>query len=233
MSGLLSLREVEPRFLDPILALEGDACWSLLEPFASAYVCAYIYDAQTVPKDAVRIVYLCLSRLLASPELRRTSYGSGRFTGFDQPRLAQTLMFVSVEHAELAARYVNGDWSEIDRILPLIDRFVRAGGWAASVMGLFLTLCERAKASYPAQDFADQILSIIGDDTVELKGWHETFFPAWIAGLVQHFADRDPPMSLPLAKKFLRILDLLVDMGDRRSAALQLGEVFREVRVAA
>jgi hypothetical protein len=40
-------------------------------------------------------------------------------------------------------------------------------------------------------------------------------------------------MSPPLAQKFLRILDLLVDMGDRRSAALQLGEAFREVRVAA
>jgi hypothetical protein len=82
-------------------------------------------------------------------------------------------MFVSVEHAALAARYVNGDWSEIDRILPLIDRFVRAGGWAASVMGPFLTLCERARASYLAEAFADQVLAVIGDSS-ELKGWHGT-----------------------------------------------------------
>ncbi len=142
-------------------------------------------------------------------------------------------MFVSIEHADLAARYVNGDWSEIERILPLIDRFVRTSGWAASVMGLFLTLCERARASYPAEAFADQILAIISDRAGELKGWHGTFIPARIAGLVQHFADRNSPMSLPLAQKFLRILDLLVDMGDRRSAALQLGEAFREVCVAA
>jgi hypothetical protein len=133
----------------------------------------------------------------------------------------------------LAARYVNGDWSEIERILPLIDRFVRAGGWAASVMGSFLTLCERAKAWYPAEVFADQVLTVIGDSSVELKGWYGTFIPARIAGLVQYFADQYSPMSLHLAQKFLRILDLLVDMGDRRSAALQLGEAFREVRVAA
>jgi hypothetical protein len=38
--------------------------------------------------------------------------------------------------------------------------------------------------------------------------------------------------QLHLAQKFLRILDLLVDMGDRRSAALQLGEAFREIRAA-
>lgn len=232
MSGLLSLQEVQPRFLDPILALEGDTCWSLLAPFASTYVCAYVYDAPAVHDDAVSVVDLCLGRLLASPELQRTSYRSGEFSGFDQPRLARTLMFVSVEHAALAARYVNGDWSKIKRILPVIDRFVRAGGWAASVMVSFLTLCERAKASYPAEAFADQILAIIGDGAGELKGWHGTFIPARIAGLVQHFADRDSPMSLPLAQKFLRILDLLVDMGDRRSAALQLGEAFREVRAA-
>lgn len=233
MSGLLPLQEVRPRFLDPMLALEGDTCWALLAPFASTYVCAYVFDAPTFPDDAVGTLDLCLGRLLISPQLNRASYRSGEFSGYDQPQLARTLMFISVEHAALAARYVNGDWSEIWRILPVIDHFVRSGGWAASVMESFLTLCERAKASYPAATFADQILSIVGSDDGELKDWHGTFIPARIAGLVQDFADRDSPMPLPLAQKFLRILDLLVDMGDRRSAALQLGEAFREVRVAA
>jgi hypothetical protein len=232
MSGLLTLEEIRPRFLEPIFALERDTCWALLSPFTSSYACAYVYDAGVVPKDAVAILDLCLGRLLASSAFKRGSYRSGEFSGFDQPQLVRTLMFVSVEHAALAARYVNGDWSEINRILPLIDRFVRAGGWAASVMGPFLTLCERAKASYPAEAFTDQVLAVIGDSS-ELKGWHGTFIQARIAGLVQHFADRDSPMPLCLAQKFLRILDLLVDMGDRRSAALQLGEAFREIRAVA
>ena len=74
MAGLLSLTEVQPRFIDPILALEGDACWALLAPFASTYVCVYVYDALAVPDDAVSVLDLCLSRLLASPQLsaRRT-----------------------------------------------------------------------------------------------------------------------------------------------------------------
>jgi len=212
--------------------LEGDPCWALLAPFTSAYVCSYIYDAAVVPADAVAILDLCLGRFLGSPAFKRESYRSGEFYGFDQPRLIETLMFVSVEHAALAARYVNGDWSEINRILPLIDRFVRAGGWTASVMGPFLTLCERAKAIYPAEAFAAQILAVIGDGTKQLKGWQHLSIPARIAGLVQYFADRDAPMPLHLAQMFLRMLDLLVDMGDRRSAALQLGEAFREIRAA-
>lgn len=229
VAGLLPLSDFQARFLDPILGLEGDNCWDLLSPFASSYICTYVYDAPTVPADAVSTLELCLGRLLQDSAFKRASYRSGEFSGFDQPELVRTLMFVSVERADLAARYVNGDWSEISRILPLIDRFIRAGGWAASVMDPFLTLCERASAYYPAEAFADQVLAIIGDGPGNLKGWHGTFIPARIAELVQHFAHRNVPMTMALAQKFLRILDMLVDMGDRRSAALQLGEAFREV----
>ena len=229
LAGLVSLSEFQARYLDPILGLEGDTCWALLSPFASTYICAYVYDAQDVPNDAITTLDLCLGRLLQDSAFQRDSYRSGEFSRFDQPRLVQTLMFVSVEHAELAARYVNGDWSDIGRILPLVDRFIRAGGWAASVMDPFLTLCERARANYPAEDFADQVLATIGEGSNNLKGWHGTFIPARIAELVQYFTHRDTPMELSLAQKFLRILDMLVDMGDRRSAALQLSEAFREI----
>lgn len=231
VAGLLPLSDFQARFLDPILGLEGDNCWALLSPLASTYICAYVYDAPVVPADAVATLDLCLGRLLKDSAFRRDAYRSGEFSGFHQPELVRTLMFVSVERAALAARYVNGDWSEISRILPLIDCFIRAGGWAASVMDSFLTLCERARANYPAEAFADQVLSIVGEGSDNLKGWHGTFIPARIAELVQHFAHRDAPMTLALAQKFLRILDMLVDMGDRRSAALQLGEAFREIRL--
>jgi hypothetical protein len=230
VAGLLPLSDFRALFLDPITALEDEICWALLSPFASTYVCVYVYDAPIVPADAVAMLDLCLGRLLQAPAFKRDSYRSGEFSGFDQPELARTLMFVSVERADFAARYVNGDWSEIGLILPLIDCFVRTGGWAASVIGPFLTLCERAKNYYPAEAFADQVLRVISDGPENLRGWHGTFIPARIAELVQHFAHRDSPMTLALAQKFLRILDILVDMGDRRSAALQLSAAFREIR---
>lgn len=231
VAGLLPLSEFQALFLDPILGLEGDNCWALLSPFASTYVCAYVYDATLIPTDAVATLDLCLGRLLEDAAFKHDSYRSGEFSGFDQPELVRTLMFVSVDRAESSARYVNGDWSEINRILPLVDRFVRAGGWAAPVMDQFLTLCERARANYPAEAFVDQVLAIIGDGPDKLEGWRGTFIPARIAELVQHFAHRDAPMKLSLAQRFLRVLDMLVDMGDRRSAALQLGEAFREIRL--
>lgn len=232
ISGMLPAAEVRTQFLEPIFDLEGDTCWALLSPFVSSYISRYIYDAQAVPNGATEVIGLCLERLLKSPSFKRSSYYAGEFHGFDEPRLVQTLMFVSIEDAGGAARYVNGDWSEIGMILPLVDRYIHAGGWIASVMGQFLTLCERAKSAYPAEMFAGQILAVIGDGSEPLKGWNGTLIPARIAGLVQFFADRDTPMSRALGQKLLRVLDLLVDMGDRRSAALQLSETFREIKIS-
>jgi hypothetical protein len=84
---------------------------------------------------------------------------------------------------------------------------------------------------YPTDAFADQVLAIIGSGPDNFPGWRGTLIPARIAELVQHFAHREAPIEKPLAQKLLRILDILVDMGDRRSAALQLGEAFRETRL--
>jgi hypothetical protein len=204
----------------------------MLSPFVSNYASRYIYDAKDIPKGAFEVMELCLERFLRSSSFKRSAYRSGEFHGFAEPRLLELFMFVYFEHAALAARFANGDWSEIKLILPIVDRFVRAGGWSGSVMYHFLTLCERANDAYPAELFADQILAVIGDGTEPLKGWHGTFIPARIAGLVQHFASRETPMPPQLGQKLLRVLDLLVDMGDRRSAALQLSESFREIKIA-
>ena len=75
-------------------------------------------------------------------------------------------------------------------------------------------------------------MAAVGNGSEPLKGWRGTFIPARIAGLVQHFASREAPMPPQLGQKLLRVLDLLVDMGDRRSAALQLSEAFREIKIA-
>jgi hypothetical protein len=53
------------------------------------------------------------------------------------------------------------------------------------------------------------------------------------AGVVQRLADCNYPLRLKLAQELLHILDALVDLGDRRSAALEQTEAFRSVQLAA
>ncbi|MFD2177166.1 hypothetical protein [Veronia pacifica] len=231
VAGFISLSELRSCFLEPILQLEDEECWEFLAPFAETYICRYLYDVNLVPEDAVDVIELCLERFLQDKSFKRGDYRSGEFFGLHKPKLIDIFMFISVEHASGAARYVNGDWSEIERIMPIVDRFIKVGGWAAPIISPFLTLCERSKECYPAEAFADQIVETLSGDPTSLIGWHGTFIPARIAGMVQHLAHREAPMELSLARKFLHILDILVDMGDRRSAALQLGEAFRSVRL--
>ena len=115
--------------------------------------------------------------------------------------------------------------------MPLIDRMVRAAGWNPYVMRQFVTLCERSGAAYSVDTFADHVLSQIVDGRLP-KGWKGSSIPAAIAALVQVHADRLHPLPAPLARKLLQVLDALVDLGDRRSAALQQSESFRGVCLA-
>jgi hypothetical protein len=51
-----------------------------------------------------------------------------------------------------------------------------------------------------------------------------------MATLVQMVAAREHPLSEELRTKLLRLLDLLVELGDRRSAALLGSEWFKTIR---
>ncbi|WP_025769620.1 ATP-binding protein [Thioalkalivibrio sp. HK1] len=235
VAGLVPLDYLRNHFLDPIFELERENCWALLAPFTIVYVRHYVYGASIVQDSTVDILDRCLGRFLKASIFDRDSSRSGSFLDFHQydliPDLIRTLMFVLDEYADSSDGYENDEWKKVSQVLPVIDRFVRAGGWIALVMDSFLMFCERAKDNYPAEDFADQVLAVIGDGPDRLRGWHGTPIPARIAGLVQHFAHRETPMQQTLAQKFLRILDVLVDMGDRRSAALQQSNAFREVQM--
>lgn len=156
-----------------------------LAPFVHLYICMHVYDAKDVPPDAPALLMRCLEQLLKATTFDPEAYRSGELHGFDQPLLAKALMFVAIDDpAPGATRYANGDWSDIGRILPVKDHFVRSAGWVSTIMSHFLRLCERAKEVYPAELFADQVLHVIDGGGPPLKGWHGTFLPARIAGLV-------------------------------------------------
>jgi hypothetical protein len=227
----LTMDELEQIFLEPVLALANEHCHELLAPFVSLYVCVAIYDAPVMPKNAIDVLRRCLDRVLKDPAFSPGSHRDGEIYGHRLPKMVRALLFVSADNAGGAARFANGIWADIDTVLPIVDPLVRGAGFSASVMSDFLTLVERARETYPIESFADQVLAVLGSGRAALKGWRRGFLPARIAGLVQSFAVRETPMALGIAQKLLRILDILVDMGDRRSAALQTSDSFREVQI--
>jgi hypothetical protein len=230
IAGLLEVDEIKSTFLDTIFYLEDEFCWEMLAPFCQNFVARNILRQQVISPYAIQLLNICQGRVLQSSVFNSGHYNRGKFYGSDLPSLLRTLMFVEADSYSGTIRFFDDKWDALRLVLPLIDNFIWAGGWSVAVMGHFLTLCERAIAVFPAGHFADLILFVL-DGQVSLQAWHGTSICPRLADLVNKLANRETPMPVELRQKMLRILDALVDMGDRRSAALQQGEIFREIKI--
>lgn len=232
--GLIGAEEAEASFIAPICAIDDeDTCFDLLAPLFTMFVCQHVLDSVDVAPITPVVLDRSLDRLLAAPTFNRSAYRAGEMHGFSMSQLAHWLMFVGVERATLAHRFSNGDWSDIELIIPTVERFVRSAGWAPTIMEDFLTLAERAREDFPAEVFADAVLAALAAKSDLGARWRGTMIAARIASRVQDIADRSSPLPLVLGQKLLRILDTLVDQGDRRSAALQISPAFRDLRIDA
>ncbi|MDE2166775.1 MAG: hypothetical protein KGJ66_10630 [Alphaproteobacteria bacterium] len=211
--------------------VDDEEALSVLARFADMIVRRHICDAATIPANAIPLLDDCVSRVLNDRTFKPHSWHAGQVNGYAMPELIAALLFVNVEkNAPGAARYANGDWSQIETIMPIIDRMVRHVGWSSYVMGKFLDLCERAGRAYPISKFGQQAnaaLSAIGNAE---EGWTGTILPARMAGVVQRQADRNFPLGLEDARELLKVLGTLIDLGDRRSAALEQTEAFRGIQ---
>ena len=226
----LSEAEFRGRLLAAILDQPDEIAMRMLAPFTGALAALGILDAPHMDSRVLGLLAAALDRVLEHRDFRRSRYNDGRLSGFDLPELIKTLLFVAVEGAIGAIRFANGRWSDLPQVLPLVDKLVRQGGWIPYVADQFVKLCEQAGGDYPAEAFADLMLAQVVDGRLP-SGWRGTLVPAAVARLVQAHADRQHPLPTELARKLLNILDALVDLGDRRSAALQQSESFRGVRL--
>lgn len=223
--------EILERMLRPMFAQPDEIAIRLIAPFTQSLVCSEILDAPTIRDDTLRLLQAILEWTLENDELRFSPDDDAYMSGFHLPQLVDSLLFVIVDDAPGAARFANGHWDDLGKVMPLIDRMVRAAGWHPYVANKFVTLCERSGAAYPPDTFANQMLAQIVDGRLP-AAWKSAQVPAKVAALVQAHADRQHPLPTSLARKLLQVLDALVDLGDRRSAVLQQSECFRGVRLA-
>lgn len=101
---------------------------------------------------------------------------------------------------------------------------MQRAGWSVFVIGTYFTLCERAGAAFPIDTFTRQITTLSDARGNYPAKWVGTNIPARLSGVVQVLAGANHPLTRPQARDLLSILDRLVDMGDRRAAALQQSE---------
>lgn len=203
----------------------------VLAPFTQEAVIRHVIDAPTVPPNTFELLDDCAARVSLDPTFSPGSYRAGEVSGWDMPKLIKALLFVPLdEPAGGSARFANGDWSQVGIVMPIVTKMIGSAGWSTFVAQTFMTLCERAGTAYPVRDFAAQA-NLMLDALPNAKGaWSGTTLPARVAATVQRLADANFPLRSDDAQSLLRILDALIDLGDRRSAALELTSAFKNVQ---
>ncbi|MDE0422406.1 MAG: hypothetical protein OXK76_16190 [Gammaproteobacteria bacterium] len=217
------------KLLNPF-AVDNEDSFSVLAEFVEDAVVRHVIDAPTVPNGTLTLLEYCTDRVLRHPAFRRGGYRAGELYGWSLPKVVRALLFVPLdEKAPGSVRFANGDWSELSIAMPVVSKVVTELGWSRDVMDWFLQLCERADTAYPIEPFADQVLPVVASAN---DRWSGTTIPARIAATVQRLADANFPIDAALARRLLVILDALVELGDRRSVALERSPTFREIREA-
>ena len=228
ISLMLPVDEGTRRFLQPAMAINDEAFASLAEWFTS-HLITQVADSKEIPQTALQLLSVITQRVLASGAWRHAGHGGLSEQGFVD--IVKHLFFSDFGYAGGAVRFANRNWTEVGVVIPVFEPILRAHGSVTFVARAWMDLCESSLEHYPVQHFVDNLEHIlVGEGTP--SGWRGTQLPARLSGLIQRFSERQQPIPLGMAQKLLQALDRLVDMGDRRAAAVQLSEVFRSVRMA-
>jgi hypothetical protein len=194
----------------------------------------HVFDAAVIPANTLPLLDDCATRLINDRVFKPKGWRAGEVHGYSLPELIKSLLFVNVEeNCPAAARFANGNWSEIATIMPIINRVVRCIGWSQFVMGRYIELHKRAGKSFPIADFGGQLNGALGSIDSSEEGWTGTVLAAKLAAIVQRQADWNFHLRGEDAQALLKILDALIDLGDRRSAALEQTEAFKGVQLSA
>ncbi|MFT8720759.1 hypothetical protein, partial [Acetobacter sp.] len=224
------LQWVRDNFVKPFSSNDEEAL-RMLAKFAGSVVTHHVFDAKEIPENALPILDDFVQRVIDDRVFVPNSYRAGAVNGYDMPDLIKALLFVNVDtECPGAARFVNGDWGDIAIIMPVVTKLVKAAGWSKYVMQNYLTLCERSDVSYPIDAFIEQVSGALTSIEYAKGSWVGTSLPARLAAVIQRLAEANYPLEINRARGLLKLLDALIDLGDRRSAALKQDEVFRRVQ---
>lgn len=226
----LDVAESDRRFLNVITQTDDETFNSYGETYLSTLVCA-IADAPSVSPVALELAKRIVERLIRDGDWNNEGrYRRGRTERAVQ-EMVKDAFFSDFKHAALAMRFANDRWEDVAIVIPVFQPLLIAHGTSAPVTLAWLSLCERSFDHYPAQHFSENLKHLFRTDGKK-PGWSVTSAAARLAALIQRFSERTQPLPTEMAQACLRALDELVDLGDRRAAAVQTSEVFRSIRRA-
>jgi hypothetical protein len=216
---LLSLLPIEPKS-------------EVLSTFANAYSCMRLLDAPEVPSGIFGLFIDIFEAVADHPDWNRPEWREDYGLPDQLLKLVRIAMGANWDRPAMgAARFANNYWSDAKLLDPLIDWMLQRFGHLRQVMQAFLLHAERS-FDHRSSEFLASRLGGIAPAVWQSRGLWSGGRTAQLAGLLQTFAERDTPLNSDVHVQFLEILDHLVELGDRRAAALQMSSLFDLPRFA-
>ena len=225
--------EMVPKLIDPITRHEHRDVLQYTDELADQITRRHVYDAPELSDRALEALDHLMTRMLSARGFSPKSYRPGEIRDRHLDSMLRSFLLISATDCPGAARFANGSWDDLPRLMPQINRLMTAVGWVDAVMDKFITLSERAASTLPIEDFGRIVAGSMDADGFRLDRWNMAGIPAGISGAIQSLADENYPLTRERARMLLVILDRLVDVGDRRAAALQQSEHFRGIQMNA
>ncbi|NMY29050.1 hypothetical protein HBO19_24025 [Pseudomonas sp. WS 5021] len=217
------------RFIAPVVGKDDETFCTLLQCYVD-YLVKKIRNEPTVQTTALLLLEKIVSRILECADWKSAVWSDGRLRCSELEQIIRALFSIDIKNSQNASKFSNSDWSGIAPILALTDPLLAHHGKIPLVASLFVNRCERNFDTYPIEHFVTHLGHVLGRTDGMPPGWRGTTLPARLAGLIQRFSERTQPIPASVAQMLLSGLDTLVDLGDRRAAAVQISEVFKDVR---
>jgi hypothetical protein len=230
--NLVTLCETLPtdkvrREMIPILSqLPIEPKSEVLSIFANAYSCMRLLDAPEAQSGVVAVFLDIFEAVADDPDWKRPEWREDYGLPDRLLKLVRVAMGSNWDRPAMgASRFANNDWSDAAILDPLVDWMLQQFGHLPQVMQAFLLHMERSFEHRSGSFFASR-LRIIPFAVWQSRGFWSGGRTAQLASLLQSFAERDSPLDSETHFQFLGILDHLVELGDRRAAALQMSSLF-------
>lgn len=229
-SYVIEIGECEIEHVESLISadIEVDDVLSLLNRFADFLVALGVIDSPEVNTHAIELLSKIIDRISNHSEWQRMRHDPSRIY---RGELLDVVMYAFCAHLEPSyvgsVRFANNDWSEVAILMGLVDQVLSLVGDVAGVFTAWLTLVERSFDYYETDVFFNQLDIIPKDLWSSRVQWALNTNSVRLAALIQAFAEREGyPLSSDRKKEILPWLDRLVDLGDRRSSALQCSRLF-------
>lgn len=222
----LEPERVRSEILPVFVELPMEARTEFLSQFANAYSCRFILDAQTVAVGTIEVILSIFEALQDDDDWKQAEWRDDFGLTDNLWKLVRVAMGANWDKPAMGSnRFANEIWSDAELLDPMIDWMLTQRGHLPDVMRTFLTHVERS-LEYRSAEFLAARLEAVPSIVWESRSFWAQDMAVSLSALLQSFAERDAPLKPHVHRSFLQFLDHLVELGDRRSAALQKSAMF-------